>query len=60
MSILRVDTNEQNAATAFSKQSSVFDELYSKNTIVQYVISKWNCFAEWMLEFQRQTMNWWC
>jgi len=36
MSISRVDTNEQNATTAFSKQSSVFDELYSKNTIVQY------------------------
>ena len=36
MNISRVDINEQNAASAFSKQSSVFDERYSKNAIVQY------------------------
>jgi len=29
-------SNEQEAAKAFSKQSSVFDELYTPNTIVQY------------------------
>ena len=28
--------NEQKAATAFSKQSAVFDEIYSHNTIVAY------------------------
>ena len=28
--------NEQNAATAFSKQSIVFDDIYSQNTIVNY------------------------
>lgn len=28
--------NEQNAATAFSKQSAVFDEIYTSNKIIQY------------------------
>ena len=28
--------NEQLAATAFSRQSAIFDELYSANEIVQY------------------------
>ena len=30
------DSNEQNAAFAFTKQSAVFDNLYSHNTIIQY------------------------
>jgi ubiquinone/menaquinone biosynthesis C-methylase UbiE len=30
------DINEQHAADAFSKQSSVFDKLFSGNTIIQY------------------------
>ncbi len=29
-------TNEQHASLAFSKQSTVFDALYSENTIIQY------------------------
>jgi ubiquinone/menaquinone biosynthesis C-methylase UbiE len=36
MSISPININEQSAATAFSKQSIVFDELYSDNTIIQY------------------------
>ena len=36
MSISPININEQSAATAFSKQSIVFDELYSNNTIIQY------------------------
>jgi ubiquinone/menaquinone biosynthesis C-methylase UbiE len=31
-----VSTNEMRAAKAFSKQSAVFDELYSPDTIIQY------------------------
>jgi ubiquinone/menaquinone biosynthesis C-methylase UbiE len=31
-----IQTNEQHAAAAFSKQSAVFDEIYSGNTVVQY------------------------
>jgi ubiquinone/menaquinone biosynthesis C-methylase UbiE len=29
-------TNEQSAASAFSKQSHVFDDIYTSNTIIQY------------------------
>ncbi len=36
MNILVQNNNEQLAASAFSKQAEVFDELYSGNTIVQY------------------------
>jgi ubiquinone/menaquinone biosynthesis C-methylase UbiE len=36
MNPLPVNTNEQKAAVAFSRQSSVFDNLFSDNTIVQY------------------------
>ena len=31
-----VNINEQQAALAFSKQSILFDQLYEKNTIIQY------------------------
>ena len=36
MNSTNLNTNETLAATAFSKQSKVFDELYSGNTIIQY------------------------
>ncbi|HEX4373244.1 MAG TPA: class I SAM-dependent methyltransferase [Puia sp.] len=36
MKISGTDINEQLAATAFSKQSFVFDEIYSNNTIINY------------------------
>ncbi len=36
MSIVLSNVNEQASATAFSKQSVIFDELYADNTIVAY------------------------
>jgi len=36
MTAIAHEINEQNAAEAFSKQSGIFDELYSGNTIVNY------------------------
>jgi len=36
MTTIQADINEQQAEKAFSKQSGIFDELYSGNTIVNY------------------------
>ncbi len=33
---MRMETNEQRAAAAFTKQSGVFDDRFGRNTIVQY------------------------
>src|SRR5438067_1994507 len=36
MEFISENINQQNTAAAFNRQSSVFDKLYSANTIVQY------------------------
>jgi SAM-dependent methyltransferase len=42
--------NEQNAGTAFSRQSFVFDELYSHNAIVQYKRARVREHVEYFLK----------
>jgi ubiquinone/menaquinone biosynthesis C-methylase UbiE len=43
-------TNEQQAASAFSKQSAVFDHLYASNTIIQYKRKRVRDHVEYFLK----------
>jgi ubiquinone/menaquinone biosynthesis C-methylase UbiE len=57
MDILNGDINEVRTAAAFSKQSALFDELYSGNTIIQYKRQRVRAHLQALLEPQSEILE---